>query len=224
MSLSLEITGEMAEGLGPNMSCVFGENGGTIGRGEGNDWILTDPFISSRHLLVTHKRGEYYIRDTSTNGTFVNDPKMKKRRRGNVRLKDGDTLYIGRYVIRVSIYPDLPNSCPQFSEGKAADGVTDAIELSDEAQEALDDLLNTSDVSAIHESLLDQNPGQTPFEQDNQDNIRDLLVSQGIDASVLTPELTEAVDRIVKETVASVMNNAFGNAVNRALEDQLKRH
>jgi two-component system, NtrC family, response regulator HydG len=44
----------------------------TVGKDPGNDLIVTDRFISSKHLKVTRKEGLFHIVDQqSTNGTFI---------------------------------------------------------------------------------------------------------------------------------------------------------
>ena len=220
MALSLEVIGERANGLGPSMSHVFGNKGGTIGRSDNNDWILQDKFISSRHAMVTYKRGEYYVRDTSTNGTFVNDPSMERRRRGTIRLKDGDMLYLGMFAIRVNIYPDLPESCPTFdtSDEVRLDG-SESVQISAEAQEALDGLLNTDFVDAqplqIDEEFLAE------ASDDGQTAIRDLLMQEGLSDNDLSDELLEAVTKVISRTVTGVLNRTMGNALDDALKQQL---
>lgn len=220
MALSLEIIGEMAEGLGPDMSHVFGKTGGTIGRSDKNDWVLPDQVVSSKHVLVTFKSGEYYIRDASTNGTFVNDPNMTKRRRGRIRLKDGDVLYIGRYEVKVNIYPDLPASCRTFStKQEESDFGSDSIVISDAAQDALNDLLNTDFVDALAPEKAMISTDNTA--EDHHESIKELLINEGIPEFIISPELTEAIDKLVKQTVGNVMNNAFGNAIDDAFQQQV---
>ncbi|MEM7281290.1 MAG: FHA domain-containing protein [Pseudomonadota bacterium] len=219
MALSLEVFGEKANGLGPAMSYVFGKTGGTIGRSDNNDWVLEDKFISSKHALVTYKRGEYYVRDTSTNGTFVNDPQMERRRRGTIRLKDGDVLYMGMFSIRVNVYPDLPESCPKFDSNQENHDYSDSIVISEEAQEALDGLLNTDFVDA--EPIQAEASFLAETSDDGQNTIRDLLLKEGIPENSLNPDLLDAVNRILSRTVTGVLNRTVGNALDDALKNQL---
>ncbi len=222
MALSLEVVGEQANRLGPAMSHVFGSTGGTIGRSDNNDWILQDKFISSRHAMVTYRRGEYYVRDTSTNGTFVNDPDMERRRRGTIRLKDGDTLYMGLFAIRVNIYPDLPDSCPSFSKsGMSHIEDSESIEISDEAQEALDGLLNTDFVDAEPLQTLNGGLFSDPSDDAAHDTIRELLRKEGVSEKQLTPDMVAAVSKVLSRTVTGVMNQTMGGALDNALRQQL---
>lgn len=56
--------------------------------------------ISKRHCAVFYKNGQVSVRDfDSTNGTFVNDEQIK----GEVALKDGDTIKVGPLSFKVVI-------------------------------------------------------------------------------------------------------------------------
>ncbi|MBK8456225.1 MAG: type VI secretion system-associated FHA domain protein TagH [Phyllobacteriaceae bacterium] len=74
-----------------------------IGRDAQRDWALPDPrlFISSRHCEVRYEGGEYLLIDVSTNGTFVNG--AQQRLKGAHRLRHGDKITIGNYIIEAAI-------------------------------------------------------------------------------------------------------------------------
>ncbi len=83
----------------------FDEQGGTIGRGDGNTWVLPDPdkFLSSKHCAVTWEQGQFYITDTSTNGLFLNGASLPVGRNNRVSVSEGDTLDLGEYRLRVGL-------------------------------------------------------------------------------------------------------------------------
>ena len=66
-----------------------------VGRGDNCDIVIPDRRVSSRHLFLTPRGEEWWVRDLgSTNGTFINGKKVRV-----ARLKPGDTLQIGHTVI-----------------------------------------------------------------------------------------------------------------------------
>ena len=63
----------------------------SVGRGEEADAQIDDPGMSRIHFVLEYDNGEYFLVDReSTNGTFVNDGRVKKR-----QLNDGDIVSAG---------------------------------------------------------------------------------------------------------------------------------
>jgi hypothetical protein len=85
----LEVVAAM--GLEPGTEFELGE-GATMGRADGSDIPVDDPFASSVHARI-FPRGQFmYIEDMgSTNGTYLNG----RRLRAAERLKVGDMVRIG---------------------------------------------------------------------------------------------------------------------------------
>jgi type VI secretion system FHA domain protein len=102
MTLTLEVVGLKAAQMGGAVRKVF-ETGGTIGRLRDNDWVLPDEYISGRHAKITFADGAYLIEDTSTNGVFVNSPQNRMTKSQPYALRDGDTIYIDDYEVRVTL-------------------------------------------------------------------------------------------------------------------------
>ena len=97
MALRLSIkSGDFADS-GNRGRWTFGVNGGRIGRASDNDWVLVDPerFISAHHAEIEHRAGEWWIIDTSTNGTFVNGRSQPLGRGGKHRIANGDRIRLG---------------------------------------------------------------------------------------------------------------------------------
>jgi hypothetical protein len=90
----LEVVAAM--GLEPGTSFELGD-GATMGRANGSDIPVDDPFASSVHARI-FPRGQFmYIEDMgSTNGTYLNG----RRLRAAERLKVGDTVRIGETEYR----------------------------------------------------------------------------------------------------------------------------
>ena len=102
LKLSIENETNLPDG-GPLSVTVSGKRGLDIGRDQHLDWTLPDPTrtISGKHCEVRFHEGAYWLHDVSTNGTFVNG--SEHRVRGPHRLRNGDRLEIGHYIISVTI-------------------------------------------------------------------------------------------------------------------------
>ena len=105
MALRLKIVSDNASAAGDNPRWTFGVNGGRIGRNSSNDWVLRDPdrYVSGRHAEIEHRGGTWMLRDTSTNGTFVNDSDEALGPDRLHQLSSGDRFRIGEYEIEVEI-------------------------------------------------------------------------------------------------------------------------
>jgi len=80
----------------------FEEEGGSIGRNEDNDWVLNDPnsYISGLHASILCKHGSYFIRDESTNGTFLKNPYKKLPKGHPVKITASDVFIIGDHELQ----------------------------------------------------------------------------------------------------------------------------
>mgnify|MGYP003588068367 FL=1 len=69
----------------------------TLGRGPDNDIVLHNPAVSSRHCAFDLKGlTDVFVEDVgSTNGTFVNNKKIKRQ-----RLRDEDVIAIAGFRLR----------------------------------------------------------------------------------------------------------------------------
>lgn len=104
MTLILTIENRQSLPNGAPVSVTLADGRGLeIGRNENLDWTLPDPSraISGKHCEVRGRDGAYWLHDVSTNGTFLND--NVHRIQAPYRLRDGDRLTIGPYVIGVAI-------------------------------------------------------------------------------------------------------------------------
>ena len=70
----------------------------TIGRSPGAEFILDAPLVSRLHCQLSASDRALEIKDLdSTNGTFVNDKRIK-----TASLQAGDLLRVGRVELKVS--------------------------------------------------------------------------------------------------------------------------
>jgi type VI secretion system protein len=117
MALRLDIISDQRPRLGGRAGIVFGVAGGSIGRAADNDWVLPDPqrYLSGHHARVHFRQGAFYLEDTSSNGVYVNGSSTAQGRRGLYALRNGDTLRMGEYQIRVNI--DIDEAVPMSAPG-----------------------------------------------------------------------------------------------------------
>ncbi len=102
--LTLTVVSSHATQLGARSCKMFAGKGGTIGRSEENDWVLSAAGVSRTHAIIQYVNGLYFIEDRSTNGMLLNDSPLT---RGNpAALKEGDHLRIDNFDIAVGLRED----------------------------------------------------------------------------------------------------------------------
>lgn len=107
LTLTIENFPSLPDG-GPLSVSLAGKRGLDIGRDQYLDWTLpdTDRVISGKHAELRHRDGGYWLQDVSRNGTFLN--RNPQRLQAAQRLKDGDRIQIGQYLILVRIDGEAP--------------------------------------------------------------------------------------------------------------------
>lgn len=105
MSLLISITKAPDSVVIAETSKTFDKQGGSIGRGQNNFWVLDDPerFLSSCHCQFSCDNGQFYITDLSTNGTFYNGSSNPIGKGAKLPVNDKDTFTLGDYEFSVSL-------------------------------------------------------------------------------------------------------------------------
>lgn len=80
----------------------FDINGGTIGRNDSCNWVLRDAqnYISGHHLSIIFMDDIYFIKDESTNGTFLKHPYKKLPKGHPVKINASDIFIIGDHEVQ----------------------------------------------------------------------------------------------------------------------------
>ncbi|NLX62598.1 MAG: FHA domain-containing protein, partial [Tissierellia bacterium] len=64
-----------------------------LGRGNDNEIVIKDPYISKKHLRIVKDEDNYFLEDlASANGTYVNGHRLMDV----VKLKNGDRISVGQ--------------------------------------------------------------------------------------------------------------------------------
>ncbi len=112
LTLTIENHSALPDG-GPLSISLSGRRGIDIGRDQYLDWTLpdSDRVISGKHAEIRYRDGGYWLHDVSRNGVYVN--RNAQRLQEAYRLKDGDRIQIGHYVILARIDGEaLPPQAP----------------------------------------------------------------------------------------------------------------
>jgi FHA domain-containing protein len=102
--LTIRVVSFKGRPLDRELAARFEEAGGTIGRGEANTLVLSDPerFISRTHATISFQAGGYVITDTGAKNPIV----VNGRPLGSgsqARLGDGDKIKVGDYLLEVAV-------------------------------------------------------------------------------------------------------------------------
>ena len=94
----------------------------SIGRDPHCEWVISDPArsVSGRHCEIISDGETFTLRDTSTNGVFVNGATQRLEQVHVLRSKD--TLHIGKFLIQVEL-TDTPVGTEQAREDVAPSSV-----------------------------------------------------------------------------------------------------
>lgn len=160
LSLKIENIDQLPDG-GP-VTYTVDKRGLDIGRDPFMDWTLPDPqrFISGTHCHIRYENGGYWIHDVSTNGTMLNG--QDRRLTEPHKLKSGDRLYIGGYIVVVAITGEEPAAGAAAGGGAAradqwtVEGAADPVDRRQFQREAAHPAYASRPVSA---DLPDENIG-----------------------------------------------------------------
>jgi len=133
LTLAIENQPQLPDG-GPTSIQISGRRGIDIGRDQHLDWTLPDPdrIISGKHCEIRYYDGAFWLHDLSRNGTFVNG--SDRRLHEPHRLRNGDRLEIGNYIIGVRI--DGAEAEPPPPDSATAPAISAFADIWDDAGEA----------------------------------------------------------------------------------------
>jgi len=108
-TLILEVAGRHAAQFGSRARKSFEGKGGSIGRSEDCDWVLSASGVSRVHAMIRLLNGMYFIEDRSTNGMLLNGAPLVKG--DPSALRDGDRILIDSFEVECRL-ADAMESAP----------------------------------------------------------------------------------------------------------------
>ncbi|WP_371842634.1 type VI secretion system-associated FHA domain protein TagH [Microbulbifer echini] len=109
----------LADPAGANMlkhTKLFTKEGGSLGRSADNNWVLPDPerVVSSQHAQISFSGNQFFLTDTSTNGTYHNDGDNPLGKGNKIPLNEGDIINVGDYRLKVTLrQPQAESDLPK---------------------------------------------------------------------------------------------------------------
>ncbi len=155
----------------------FRQESGSIGRGQGNSWVLPDEqkYLSGQHATIEYRDTQYILTDTSTNGVFVNHSDQALGKGRSTSLNDGDVLRMGIYEISVSIsifsHSDSPSGIDDPFANQQADAYSNNDSFSKQNAHSYSDkaMLSDDPFSDISDEFANDN-AITPKSENMEDD------------------------------------------------------
>lgn len=86
----------------------FNKEGGVIGRSSDSSWQLVDKhnYISNQHVYIEYLDEVYFIRDESSNGTYLKFPYKKLPKGNRIKINSTDIYILGEHEIQARFVED----------------------------------------------------------------------------------------------------------------------
>lgn len=106
-----------------NRSFEVSADHAVLGRDASCQIVLPDPerVVSGRHVRFERENGAWSLTDTSTNGTYHNQPSNILNSGERIALSDGDLLGIGNFEVKIEIVPEISDNKSVASESDPND-------------------------------------------------------------------------------------------------------
>jgi predicted component of type VI protein secretion system len=235
MNLELEIsTATVSTNVYPKRK-QFDSNGGTIGRGNECDLSLPcdENVISRKHADIVCVEDQFFVHDSSANGVYLNGNEEPVGRNESAAIKNGDTIKIGHYCLKVSINEPVeislvPPPPPELKPLSKKSESIDLASLSDNfsppasfiPEDWNSDLIFQNDgdsaasnpvKKAIAAANVNGRSGVPDFNGQQTKLIRQLLIGLGAEKSVsadeVTPEMMQLVGKVLRVAIGCSIKN-----------------
>lgn len=239
MTLTLQIENFHALDDGGPISAEVPVSGLQVGRAPGMGWVLPDAsrYISGHHFDISFDGQTWWLRDLSTNGTFLTG--QNHRLGGPHALQHGDRFQVGHYII-AAIFDQMPgaaispDSLPEYQMNRVVDEIVedDPWSLGGAASAPID--VRPASISARQPDFADDfiplgkdarapqvDPlpapatKQAPTKMDDSAFLRGFCDGAGLDRNLPASTDPEALGRAVGEAL-----QATARQVMQALQDR----
>lgn len=162
MPLKLKVLSYKGLPLSSELSAEFDQQGGTIGRKLGNTLVLTDAenFVSGHHAEISCENGQYFIKDTSKNGTYLVNAGVNLNN-ALAAVQSNEILRIGEYEVLVELVADVPAQADILNIENLFSSPFSP--LSDEGASVLSGPLNMSVATDLAASPFTDHSASSPF-------------------------------------------------------------
>src|SRR3569833_2288385 len=129
MYLTLEVVSPQAASLGADRRRTVDQNGLTIGRAPGNDWVIQDPYISKQHARIFFSKGSYFVESLGRNAIAIGSADNTIPVNQPRALRNGDRLFIDQYEMIVTTMHGEPAGAAATNSHKSGSRVGDGGSL-----------------------------------------------------------------------------------------------
>ncbi|MBS3954836.1 MAG: type VI secretion system-associated FHA domain protein TagH [Methylomicrobium sp.] len=223
MALSLTLLSYKGQPLSETVTVTVDERGGSIGRSEDNDLVLSDPekFVSRHHARISFEHGAYYLTDTSLSGVYF-DMNAAPLQNNTQQLFNGTHLRVGEYEISVTI---TATAAPKEADSPFLNEFLEtpapiSVHEPDVFSPMLDDpfanrlLVNDDEAYVEHSDLI--NSGDNFKEAEFQSHLPDS--ASPLFDSFVAPNIMSTSDEPDDMPVISSFEDLFGDSSTPALE------
>lgn len=161
-----------------NRTIRFSQNGGMIGRSRNSDFILEDEhqYISSEHVHIIFIDDTFFIKDESTNGTYLKEPYKRLPKSHPIKINSADIFIIGDHEIQARFSHgefDYEDEDIEEYEDKSKDKLADYDFSSKDKYD--DDIMDILDMNEDENSSVDEFINTKANKNEEYDDVLDII-------------------------------------------------
>lgn len=210
----------------------FSTKGGTIGRSNEANWQLEDEFnhISSKHIIIEYKNDLFFIKDISTNGTYLKEPYKKLPKEVAIKINLKDIFIVGDYEIEVKSIENSVVNQNSLSHNYLASNeksIDDFVIPDDDFLLNDESIMNSSFIKKDSTNLFKNNllveksKSLTFLDEEYEEINSENLLYQHVNLPKYKPILDDEIIYEVQETKKTALNSVVEYSLLNILENKL---